>query len=158
MYNILRGITALAVFFSGAHGFAQAGNIASKVVLERSVFIERQNDSGTSRMVNTSTQFRSGDAVILVVRWNAARNTGFAISSAIPATLNYEASSADSQIVSVDGGRSWGALATRMVSDRHRSRQATARDVTHLKWHISARDASRGTGQLTYRAIVRRAI
>ncbi|WEK47182.1 MAG: hypothetical protein P0Y56_02555 [Candidatus Andeanibacterium colombiense] len=130
-----------------------AQNVA--VSLQSAVFVERLGHTGdgrVQRLIEPAKAFKRGDRVILMVEW-AARPTaqGFAVTSAIPATISFEDASQDSLQVSVDGGRHWGTLGALRIGSRY----ATPEDVTHLRWPVSTYEAKRGSGRMTYSAIVR---
>lgn len=149
-------IIALFALAISSVSFAQATG-PGNVELSRSIFVERGGLGGAARTLETTREFRAGDTIVLMVRWTAnAQNRGFVVSSPVPATLDYRNSSLLNQTVSVDGGRNWGRLASLRIIESGRIRTANPQDVTHLRWHISAREAARGSGQFTYSAIVKR--
>ena len=126
------------------------------VELTRAVFHERIGDSRSGRTIAPAGDLRKGDSVILVVRWNNSNGArGFTVSSPVPTALTYRSSSLDNQTVSVDGGISWGPLEAMHIREAGGKRRASPEDVTHLRWRITAQQAARGSGQLTYSAIVR---
>ncbi len=125
------------------------------VELMRQVYVERQDDGSSNRVVALADRLSSGDMVVLVIKWQADGDRGFSVSSPLPATLSYHKSSRDDQLVSVDSGRSFGVLDTLKVRTATGARSATPEDVTHLRWHVPARVARAGSGQLTYSAIVK---
>lgn len=91
----------------------------------------------------------------------AYRNTGaepatdFVILNPVPATVLVAPESAAAQPVSVDGGRTFGALANLTVPLADgKTRPAQNTDITHLRWTI-ARVAPGETGTAAYRAVVR---
>lgn len=135
---------------------AAPASAGSSVQLTRAVFHETAKPGTGAKTVNPASELRRGDTVILVVRWtNAEPASAFTVSSAIPEKLSYQASSRDAQVVSVDGGKSWGLLNQLTIRNQGTTRRATPEDVTHLRWRISRREAATGSGQLTYSAIVR---
>ena len=128
----------------------------NSVKLSRAVFVERLSDDNLSKMVEPANQLKRGETVLLVVEWQSPPTGGsFEVSSHIPAELQYRGSSDDRQIVSIDGGRSWGEIGSLRISDAYGQRFATVEDVTHLRWQVSSRNAAYGRGQITYSAIVR---
>ncbi|MBO9498554.1 MAG: hypothetical protein J7496_11040 [Novosphingobium sp.] len=130
-----------------------AQNVA--ISLQSAVFVERLGHTGDGRVqrrIEPAKTFRHGDRVILMIEWTAPPSqSGFAVTSAIPSTISYEDTSQDSVQVSVDGGRHWGLLGGLRIDGR----QATPEDVTHLRWPVSPGEARRGSGRMTYSAIVR---
>lgn len=144
-------ILGLAAFFAGSTLAAQ-----TNVQLTRSVFVERFSASGTDRSLEPADNLRKGDSIVLMVGWKSGGEaSAFTVSSPLPKTLYYQRSSNDAQVVSVDGGKSWGRIGTLEIRDQAGKRLASAEDVTHLRWRISARRAARGSGRVTYSAIVR---
>lgn len=106
------------------------------VAIESAVFVERTE--GAARTVRETDAFRRGERVVTVLHWQAPRGT-YTVTSPVPPRLQFEDSSSDKVDVSVDGGRSYRALA-----------QVRPEAVTHLRWRVG-----NGTGRLTYSAIVR---
>lgn len=91
----------------------------------------------------------------------AYRNTGsapvkdFVVTNPVPAAVMLAPDAAEALTVSVDGGKTWGKLATLRVSDgKGGTRPAVAGDVTHLRW-VLAQVAPGAAGTLSYNAIVR---
>ncbi|HZF44833.1 MAG TPA: hypothetical protein VEZ26_00745 [Sphingomonadaceae bacterium] len=129
------------------------------VSLDSAVFVERlghTHDGRVERWIEPASQLKRGDRLVLVVEWQSVPDAqGFAVTSAIPRTIAFQNASTDTMEVSVDGGKSWGRLGELKASDSYGSRLATAEDVTHLRWRINPNDARRGTGRVTYSAIVR---
>lgn len=130
-----------------------AQNVA--VSLQSAVFIERLGHTGDGRVerrIEPAKAFKRGDRVILMVEWKAQPSgKGFAVTSTIPATIAFQDTSHDTLLVSADGGKHWGMLGTLKLG----SRLASPEDVTHLRWRVSAAEAKRGNGRMTYSAIVR---
>ena len=89
------------------------------------------------------------------------RNTGgepvkdFVVTNPIPEGVMLAPEGAGDLTVSVDGGKTWGKLASFSVSNgQGGTRPAEARDVTHVRWTLAVL-APGATGALTYHAIVR---
>ena len=128
----------------------------NSIELSRAVFVERLSEDNLSKVIEPASQLQRGETVLLVVEWqNPPSGGSFEVSSQIPAELQYRGSSDDRQVVSIDGGRSWGRIGALRISDAYGQRFATVEDVTHLRWLISSRNAAYGRGQITYSAIVR---
>jgi len=140
-----------------AAGTLAAPLMAQNVVvsLQSAVFIERLGHTGDGRVIRglePARTFKRGDRVVLMVEWSAEPSRkGFTVTSAIPGTIYYQDASQDSLQVSVDGGKHWGTLGALRIGSRY----ATPEDVTHLRWQVSPLDARRGSGRMTYSAIVR---
>ncbi|WP_309623439.1 hypothetical protein [Novosphingobium sp.] len=124
---------------------------APLIAFDSAVFIERIKP-GQGRLLQPAATFKRGDRVIYVVSWMRKSGTGaFIVNNAVPRTVYYQGSADGSEEVSIDGGKRWGKLEQLRVG----TRIATPEDVTHLRWHLSAGDAARGSGEITYSAIVR---
>lgn len=99
-----------------------------------------------------------GDRLIFSTRY---RNVGrlpvnnFVVTNPLPGAVMLAPEGAASQVVSVDGGKTWGALAALQVDDGKGARRpAVAADVTHLRWTLPLLQPG-AAGVLTYHAIVR---
>jgi hypothetical protein len=144
--------TGAAIVPVGAHA---AGNVqfASDVFIER---FQPAPGGRTARVLERADQLRPGDRVIFVVNWSGRKDTGFTVTNPLPRTIAFAGATEETQEVSVDGGRTWGALEALLVRDANgRPRPAQAEDVTHLRWRIPAPQALSGTGQMTWRGVVR---
>ncbi len=114
--------------------------------VEGAIYLER-SDLG-ERLVEPASELRSGDKVVLLVRWRAAGDRdGFTVTTSVPPALAFQRDSSDTVEVSTDGGRSW------VRSDRLQGVRPD--QVTHLKWKIGARQAAKGSGSFAYSAFVR---
>ena len=123
------------------------------------VFVERFQPAPGGRVAHVlerADQLRAGDRLIFVVNWKASRDASFTITNPLPRTIAFESTADGAEEVSVDGGHTWGALdaLTVRVPGGH-PRRAMPEDVTHLRWRVTAPLASLGTGQMTYRGVVR---
>lgn len=147
-------LAALAGCFLAAPAAAQNG-----VLLESSVFVERTGHTGDGRItrkIEPASRLVKGDRVVLVVEWSAANSSKpFAVTSPIPGTLTYRRSGREGEQVSVDGGKSWGALGELRIRDGGALRLASPADVTHVRWQVSPREAAQGSGRIAYSAVVR---
>ncbi len=129
------------------------------VALDSSVYVERighTDDGRILRRIEPASRLVRGDKVVLVVEWRTdAEGRPFAVTSPIPVTLKFQRSGHEGEQVSVDGGASWGELGEIKVREGSATRLASAADVTHVRWQVSSREASRGSGRITYSAVVR---
>lgn len=133
---------------------------AQPVQLQSAVFVERIGqaaDGRVERRIEPAEILKRGDRLVLVVEWQASLrdSKSFAVTSPIPRTLAFQRASDLDAEVSVDGGRNWGRLGGLKLNDRRGFRTASPEDVTHLRWRISADEAERGEGRMTYSAVVR---
>ena len=114
--------------------------------VEGAIYLERA-DAG-ERLIEPADQLKSGDKVVLLVRWRAAGDRdGFTVTTPVPQALAFQRDSSDTVEVSVDGGRSW--------ARPERLNGARPDQVTHLRWKIGARQAAQGSGSFAYSAFVR---
>jgi uncharacterized repeat protein (TIGR01451 family) len=99
-----------------------------------------------------------GDKLVFAT---AYRNTGstpvsnFVVTNPIPAGVALAQGDAPMAEVSVDGGKTWGKLASLTVTGTGGvKRAAQSGDVTHIRWTL-ATVAPGASGTLTYHAVVR---
>ena len=99
-----------------------------------------------------------GDKLIFTTRYRnvgSAPVTNFVVTNTLPSAVSVTAESAAGLTVSVDGGKSWGTLASLTLADGKGGRRAASPgDVTHVRWIIPAIQPG-ANGALTYQAIVR---
>ena len=121
------------------------------VALDSAVFVERIVPK-KGRMLAPATALKRGDRVVYVVSWYRMRGQGaFTVTNPLPKKVYYQGSADGREDVSLDGGRTWGKLDDLRIG----ARLATPEDVTHVRWKVPASEAARGSGQITYSAIVR---
>ena len=124
---------------------------APLIALDSAVFVERIKP-GQGRLLQPAASFKRGDRVVYVVNWMRKSGSGaFTVTNAVPRSVFYQGSADGSEEVSIDGGKRWGKLERLRIG----TRIATPEDVTHVRWHISAGHAARGSGEIAYSAIVR---
>ena len=147
--NFNRILTRLGLTLALA---APAAAIAAPLIaLDSAVFVERVQP-GKGRLLQPVSSLRRGDRVVYVVSWYKMGGQGaFTVTNPLPRSVYYQGSADGTEQVSIDGGRHWGKLDALRIG----ARIATPEDVTHVRWHISAGEASRGSGEITYSAIVR---
>ena len=79
----------------------------------------------------------------------------FVVTNPVPEGIAVASSDAASLIVSVDGGKTWGKLATLTIKDaKGVARPAQATDVTHVRWTLATIAPGTG-GAVAYHAIVK---
>ncbi len=121
------------------------------VALDSAVYVERVVPQ-KGRMLQPASTLRRGDRVVYVVSWyRMGGQGGFTVTNPLPKKVYYQGSADGREEVSIDGGRNWGRLESMRVGNR----LATPEDVTHVRWRVPASEAARGSGQITYSAIVR---
>ena len=156
-FSMLR--TAIALLSLLAPVAVQA---AGDVTTRASIFVERIDPARTGARrvrLEPARQVSPGERLIYVVEY---RNTGkrpvqgFTVTNPLPRTVRLDETMDGSELVSIDGGRSWGALGDlRMTLGNGSWRPANPEDVTHLRWRVGDRLMQGETRRLTFRAIVR---
>ncbi len=153
---MVAGATSAALVPVAAHA---ATRPSGGVQFASDVFVERfQPAPGgrTARILERADQLRPGDRVIFVVNWSGRKDGGFTVTNPLPRSIAFAGATDETQEVSVDGGRTWGALEDLTVMGTNgRSRPAHPEDVTHLRWRIPTPQALAGNGQMTWRGVVR---
>lgn len=145
--NRIAKLIAIAAALAALGTAAQA---APAVSLDSAVFVERAAPAG--RSLQAASDLNRGDRVVYVVRWyKMGGDGGFIVTNPLPRSVYYQGSANGDEEVSIDGGRTWGKLNALRVG----SRVATPEDVTHVRWRVDPRTASRGQGRIAYSAIVR---
>ena len=150
---VVAGAASAALVPAAAHAAATGVQFASDVFVER---FQPAPGGRTARILERADQLRPGDRVIFVVNWSGRKDGGFTVTNPLPRTIAFAGATDETQEVSVDGGRTWGALEMLSVRDAAgRARPAHAAEVTHLRWRIPAPQALAGGGQMTWRGVVR---
>ena len=147
---MIRFLFAAALIAAPAYAAAPAVALSSDVKVERVV--------GGQPVLLAAAHVVPGDR--LVFR-NSYRNGGttpatrFVVTNPVPAAVAWTGDASAGIEASVDGGRSFGALATLKVKGAgSQPRAAIPADVTHLRWTLAS-IAPGGAGQLSYRGVVR---
>jgi uncharacterized repeat protein (TIGR01451 family) len=154
---LLRTAIALSATLTSVAAMA-----SDDVRTKSSIFVERIDPQGTGARrvrLEPARQVSSGERLIYVVEY---RNTGskpvqgFTVTNPLPRTVRLDETVDGSELVSIDGGRSWGPLASLKVPMGANSwRPANPEDVTHLRWRVGDRLMQGETRRVTFRAIVR---
>ena len=155
-FKVAARVTSWGIAILGSASLAHAApvSVANSVYVEREVSIGK----GTSvRVLEPARIMRRGDRLVYVVSWRApqARGEHLTITNPLPRTIAYERSAGGDEDVSIDGGCSWGKLATLRIRNGAVWRYATPQDVTHIRWNVSPQLALAGSGRLTWSGIVR---
>jgi hypothetical protein len=148
--------TTIALFACAGVGNAQTAPVSlqSDIQIETTVV-----ENGVSKVVLVPAK-RATPGKRLVIGNTYRNNTAasisnFAITNPLPNGVSYIAEGAERDVVSVDGGKTWGQLATLTVPTVNSARrQAQATDVTHIRWVVPA-IAPGKSGTVSYRAVVR---
>ncbi|MBC2670176.1 hypothetical protein ACFOON_09940 [Novosphingobium piscinae] len=137
-----------------------ADTATSPVALTGEVKVDRVvTENGATRHVLVQPdKVVPGERLVFTTRY---RNTGakpiqnFVVTNPVPAAVVLADNTDRALVVSVDGGTSWGPLASLTVPDGAKGRRAAGpADVTHLRWTIPV-IAPGADGAVEYHATVR---
>jgi len=149
----------IAVAAMGVTGAALAAN---DVALKSSVFVERSVPDANGRqtiVLEEPGAIARGDRLVFVLNYRnvgAQTRTAFTITNPLPRPVAFQGTSDSGAIVSVDGGRTWGLLASLRVRDTDGSlRGARSEDVTHVRWTLRRTIPVGQGGRVSFRGIVR---
>ncbi len=132
---LARLIVLLALILIPATARASnAQGVASDVYVERQEF---RGDGSRHIRLEPAAQVRSGDNLVFRLDYRASGGTApKMLTSAVPDSVSFIGGG---DIVSVDGGRTWGRLNDLMVRAADGTvRRAVAEDVTHVRWVIGS--------------------
>ena len=139
-----------------------AANAANDVALTSAVFVEKtvpQADGKTRIVLEEPHVVVPGDKLVFVLAYRnqgAKPATDFVVTNPMPGAVAYQGTPDAAAIVSVDGGKSWGALAALKVRKADGTvRAAYPEDVTHVRWAMKAPIPVGAAGKLSFRGIVR---
>lgn len=145
-------------------GLALAPAVASaapgQVVLEGGVQLEKTvvENGETHVKLSSPEVVVPGDRLLFTTRYangGAEAVQNFVVTNPLPDAVTLAPDAAGTHEVSVDGGKTWGRLASLTVAAADGSRRpAAAADVTHIRWTI-ATIAAGASGEVQYYAIVR---
>ena len=148
--------SGLALIAAPAFAAPSAGQVSLQgdVKLDKTVVT---NGTPTHVLV-TPQKVVPGDHLVFSTAYHnngASAVDHFVVTNPLPKGVAYAAEGSEASEVSVDGGKSWGQLATQTVADgKGGKRAAQAGDVTHVRWTVSV-IAPGATGAVSYHAVVR---
>ncbi|MEO9635175.1 MAG: hypothetical protein ABJ360_03365 [Roseobacter sp.] len=135
---------------------------ANSVSLSSEVFVERKvaKPNGTTAVVLEQPKtVIPGDNLVFVVNYKNVGSTpatDFSVTNPLPKAIAFNGTADGTEIVSVDGGKSWGALsALTYSSDDGNVRPALMADVTHVKWKFNRTLSVGSGGKLIFRGTVK---
>lgn len=138
-----------------------AASAAQDVSLTTKVLVERVKTGADGKPVTVREEpgvVTPGDRLVFVLGYRnggAQPATGFTLTNPIPPSVAFMGTDDASAVVSVDGGKSWGALASlKVVAADGTSRPAVAADVTHIRWSFGRPIAPGSGGELSFRGVV----
>jgi len=146
--------TALAV-----PGFAMAAN---NVTLSSDVFVERKvakPDGKSAVVLEQPKTVVPGDNLVFVVKYRNVGSTpatDFSVTNPLPKAVTFNGTSDGKEIVSIDGGKTWGSLAAlNYTRENGELRPALMSDVTHIKWKFNRSLSVGSEGKLVFRGKVK---
>lgn len=135
---------------------------AEKVVLTSDVFVAREvRDAAgkTATVLQPPKTVTPGDRLVFVLDYKNigdAAATDFIVTNPIPSAVLYANDASAGAVVSVDGGKSWGALAALTVRGIDgKPRAAVTSDVTHIRWTLAKPVPAGAGGKLRFAGVVR---
>ena len=149
-------IALLALAAPSALWAADSVSLTSEVLVEH---VKQQAD-GSSKVVREEPKVVTpGDKLVFLLSYRnggAQPATGFVVTNPIPASVAFSGGESEGASVSVDGGKSWGPLASLKVANADGTmRPATQDDVTHIRWSFAQPIAAGRAGQLSFRGVVK---
>lgn len=151
-----------AILATSSFTAAMPAMAASPVELTSDIFVETQQkrpDGSFATTLEAPKMIVPGDSLVFVVRYRnkgAKPATNFTVTNPIPAAIAFSGTSDGSEVVSIDGGKSWGKLSQlRVTMANGESRAALMTDVTHIKWHMNQMLAAGEAGKLIFRGVVK---
>jgi uncharacterized repeat protein (TIGR01451 family) len=134
----------------------------SQVSLESQVFVERvaQDAQGKPKTTLEAPNIVTpGDRLLFVLSYKnqgAQPAADFIVTNPLPDAVSYSGTEGEGALVSVDGGKSWGALAALQVAQPDgKKRAALPADVTHIRWRFAAAIPAGKGGKLSFRGVVK---
>jgi len=138
---------------------AQAAN---EVALTSAVFVEKsvpQADGKPRLVLEEPRTVVPGDKLVFVLGYRnqgAKPATDFVVTNPLPTAVAYQGAADNAAVVSVDGGKSWGALGALKVRKADgTARPAYPEDVTHVRWTMKTPIPVGAEGKLSFRGVVR---
>lgn len=152
----------IAAIVAAASAAAPAFAGSTPVELTSSVFVERQvvNADGRKAVVlEKPNMVTPGDSLVFIVKYRNAGSTAannIVVTNPMPNAVAFNGTSDGTELVSVDGGKSWGTLPSLSVTGPDgKPRAARMADVTHVKWNVNQVLTAGAEGKLVFRGIVK---
>lgn len=135
---------------------------ANQLQISSAVFVEKQKqraDGSVATILEAPNLVTPGDNLVFVVKYKNAGSEPaekFVLTNPLPKAVAFNGTSDGLEVVSIDGGKSWGFLSALRLQDAGgKSRPALMSDVTHIRWNLNQPIASGSEGKLIFRGIVR---
>lgn len=153
----MKFLLTLLAFTAPAAAFA-----ASDVTIDSKVMVEHQTQDPSGKLnvtLDPPKVVTPGDRLVFVVTYKNGGTkpaTDFVITNPIPNAVAFTSVEDGSAVVSVDGGKTWGPLATLKVTAADgQVRSAQAGDVTHVRWALAAPIPAGQGGKFSFRGVVK---
>lgn len=153
----MKALVALFALLAPAAAMA-----ADSVTLDSKVFVERttQDEAGKAKTVLEPPKVVTpGDKLVFVLSYQnigAQPASAFVVTNPIPQAVAYSGFEGEPAQVSVDGGKTWGSLASLKIQQSDGTlRDAQAADVTHVRWSFAKAIPAGKGGKLSFRGVVR---
>lgn len=134
---------------------------ANDVSLSSQVLVERVKPDANGKPVTVLEEpavVTPGERLVFKLDYRnagAQPATGFVVTNPIPESIAFVSAEGDA-VVSVDGGKQWGPLASLQVKQADGTlRAAQPADVTHIRWSFAQPIAAGSAGHLSFRGVVK---
>jgi uncharacterized repeat protein (TIGR01451 family) len=135
---------------------------ADSVSLVSQVLVERVETTPDGRSITTRAEpdvVTPGDRLVFLLSYRndgAEPATAFVLTNPVPDSVAFAGTDDRSAVVSIDGGKTWGALSSLTVTQADGiTRPAQVADVTHIRWSLAQPVPSGGAGELSFRGVVK---
>lgn len=139
-----------------------AAMAADGVSLVSKVFVEHTETTADGKSVTTRAVpdvVIPGDRLVFLLTYHndgAQPATDLVLTNPVPASVTYSGTDDTTATVSVDGGKTWGALGALTVALADGiTRPAEAADVTHIRWTLRDPVPTGAGGELSFRGVVK---
>lgn len=162
MSAIAIGTMSLPTVPAYAYAMGEGVTLSSEAMIER----VEVDANGREKPVLKSPKdviIVPGDRVIFTLTYankGSLPASGFRATNPMPGPVQFVGVSEEWAEVSVDGGKTWGKLASLTVPaspevGRTSARPATEEDVTHVRWVFQNPIAPGGQGSISYRGVIK---
>lgn len=141
---------------------ASAQQAAQPVTLKSETFVAKavvDANGNKKNELQPALKVLPGDPLVFLLSWKNNTNkpvSGFVINNPVPDNTVYTGAREPAPMVSVDGGKTFGPLATLKVKGADgRPRPANPTDVTGLRWTLAQPIPPGGTGNVAFFALVK---
>ena len=148
--------------FALALGIPAAAVAQDAVALKSTVFVARAVTDAQGNKKNQlipPDRVLPGEALVIMLEYRnggAKPAANFVINNPIPGAISYTGVEQPWAVVSVDGGKTYGPMATLKIARPDGTmRAALPSDVTHLRWKFAQPIPSGATGRVMFYGIVK---